>query len=136
MRVQAPVLAARVLKGTIAVERCRRLSDQGQHRDPAGQRLPEARHGVQAAAAGRRRHHTDPGAAATVAICHCGSGEFMFGQHRGDVVAEVRRIVEILDVGAVHTEDVRDPVRGQLTDDVVHHPVRLAHVPPTSVLCQ
>ena len=43
----------------------------------------------------------------------------MFGQHRGDVIAKERGVVQILDVGAVDTEDVADTNRREVLDDVV-----------------
>ena len=46
----------------------------------------------------------------------------MLGQHRREVRAEESRVVEILDVRPVHTEDVADPRRRQVVDDVVDHP--------------
>ena len=55
----------------------------------------------------------------------------MLGQHGGDVVVEVRGIVEILDVRAVDAEDVLDPGRRQIADDVVDHPMGSGH----SVTC-
>ena len=55
----------------------------------------------------------------------------MLGQDGGDVVVEVRGIVEILDVRAVDAEDVLDSGRRQIADDVVDHPMRSGH----SVTC-
>ena len=52
----------------------------------------------------------------------------MLGQHRGDPGPEMRRVVEILDVGAVHTEDVVDSDCRESVDDVVDHPVLPRHV--------
>ena len=43
----------------------------------------------------------------------------MLGQYRGEVVTEVRGVVEVLDVGAVDTEDVIDTTRRQIPDDVI-----------------
>ena len=47
----------------------------------------------------------------------------MFGQHRGDSGVEVGRVVQILDVGAVHSENVVDADCREAFDDVVDHPV-------------
>ena len=47
----------------------------------------------------------------------------MLGQDGGDVVAEVRGIVEILDVRTVDAEDVFDAGRRQIADDVVDNPM-------------
>jgi hypothetical protein len=47
----------------------------------------------------------------------------MFGQDGGDVVAEVRGVVEILDVGAVDAEDVLDSGCRQIADYVVDDPM-------------
>jgi len=47
----------------------------------------------------------------------------VLGQHRGDCGLEVRRVVEILDVGAVHSEDVADSKCREAFDDVVDHPL-------------
>ena len=55
----------------------------------------------------------------------------MLGQYGGDVVVEVRGIVEILDVRAVDAEDVLDSGRRQIADDVVDHPMCSCH----SVTC-
>ena len=51
----------------------------------------------------------------------------MLGQYRGDVVVEVRGIVEILDVRAVDAENVFDAGRRQIADDVVDNPMRSGH---------
>ena len=47
----------------------------------------------------------------------------MLGQDGGDVVAEVRGVVEILDVRTVDAEDVFHSGRRQIADDVVDHPM-------------
>ena len=75
---------------------------------------PSPGNGVQAAAARGRGHHAQPGAAAAVTVGHRGRGELVLGQHRGDVVAEVRGVVEILDVGTVDAEDVVDAARREI----------------------
>ncbi|BBZ18416.1 hypothetical protein MGAD_27510 [Mycolicibacterium gadium] len=43
----------------------------------------------------------------------------MLGQHRGDVSAVERSVVQILDIRAVDAEDVIDPHRREIRDDVV-----------------
>jgi len=63
---------------------------------------------IQRTATRGSRHHTQPGPAAAVAIGHRGGGKLMLGQNRGDIGPEMRGVVQILDVGAVHTEDVID----------------------------
>ena len=55
----------------------------------------------------------------------------MLGQYRGDVIVEVRGIVEILDVRAVDAEDVFDAGRRQIADNMVDNPMRSGH----SVTC-
>ena len=47
----------------------------------------------------------------------------MLGQDGGDVIVEVRGVVEILDVGAVDAEDVLDTGCRQIADDVVDNPM-------------
>ena len=51
----------------------------------------------------------------------------MLGQNGGDVVAEIRGIVEILDVRAVHPEDVLDSGRRQIADNMVDHSPCFGH---------
>nr|WP_232022181.1 hypothetical protein [Mycobacterium basiliense] len=46
----------------------------------------------------------------------------MFGQHRGDRRLKVRGVVEIFDVGAVHTKDVVDSNCREVVDNVVVPP--------------
>ena len=127
LAVQCTVSAAGVLEGAAAVERRRRLADQRQHRNPAGQRLTQAGNGIQTATARSRGDDAQTGAAAAVAVGHRRRGELVLGQYGGDVVVEVRGIVEILDVGAVDAEDVFDAGRRQIADDVVDNPMRSGH---------
>ena len=47
----------------------------------------------------------------------------MLGQDCGDVVAEVRGVVEILDVRTVDAEDVFHSGRREIADDVVDNPI-------------
>jgi hypothetical protein len=47
----------------------------------------------------------------------------VLGEYCGDVVAEVRRVVEILDVGAVNAEDVANSFGRQNSDDVIDDPI-------------
>ena len=51
----------------------------------------------------------------------------MLGQDGGDVVAEVRGVVEILDVRTVDAEDVFHSGRRQIADYVVDHPMSFGH---------
>ena len=103
---------------------------------PTCQRLPQARNKVQRAAAGSRRHdsYSGPeagahsGSAAAVSVGHRGGRKLVLGQHRGHVRPEVRRVVEILDVGTVHTEDVVDSDFREVLDDVIDHPVLSGHL--------
>ena len=74
--------------------------------------------------------HAEPGAAAAVAVGHCGGGELVLGQHRGDVVTEERGVVEVLDIGAVDTEDEVDAARRKVLDDVVDNPMPVRHFSP------
>jgi hypothetical protein len=99
----------------------RRLTDQGEHRHPAGQRLRQARNDVQRGPTGTRHHHTEAGAAAAVPGCHCGRGELVLGRHRGDFSTEVCGIEQILDVGAVDAEDMAHPAAGQVSKDMVRN---------------
>ena len=48
----------------------------------------------------------------------------MLGQYRSDLGVEVRGVVEVFDVGAVDTEEVRDTDVCQTIDDVIHNAVR------------
>jgi hypothetical protein len=52
----------------------------------------------------------------------------VLGQHRGELGPEVRGVVQILDVGAVDTENVIHPERREVSDDVIDHPVLAEHV--------
>ena len=54
----------------------------------------------------------------------------MLGQHRGDVVAEEGGVVEVLDIGAVDTEDVVDATRREVRDDVIDNPMPVRHISP------
>ena len=130
--VQRAVAAAGVLEGAATVERGRRLADQRQYRHAAGERLAQPRHGVQAPAARGRGHDAEPGTAAAVAVGHGRGGELVFGQHRGDVVTEERGVVEVLDIGAVDTEDEVDATRRKVFDDVVNNPMPTGHISPAS----
>ena len=56
----------------------------------------------------------------------------MLGQHRGDSGVEVGRVVQILDIGAVHSEDVVDSDCREVFDDVVDHPVLSWHAVNTT----
>ncbi len=51
----------------------------------------------------------------------------MLGQDRGDVVAEERRVIEVLYVRAVDAEDVVHSGLRQMADDVVDHPMPFGH---------
>ena len=54
----------------------------------------------------------------------------MLGQYRGDVVTEERGVVEVLDIGAVDTEDVIDTTRRQIPDDVIDNTMSACHSSP------
>jgi hypothetical protein len=56
----------------------------------------------------------------------------LLGKHRGDITAEMRRIVEILDVGTIHPEDMLNPHASKVIDDMIDHPVR-THPPAVSL---
>src|SRR5690606_6184948 len=77
--------------------------------------------------AGGGGHHAEAGAAAAVPIGHGRGGELVLGQHRGDIGAEMRCVVEVFDVGAVDAEDVADAARREVLDDVVDHPLPVGH---------
>src|SRR4029079_4938919 len=130
--VQCAIAAAGVLEGTPAVERGGWLADQRQHRYPARERLAEPRHGVQATAARGRGHHAKPGAAAAIPVGHRGSGELVLGQDCGDVVTKERGVIEVLDVGAVHTEDVADAPRLEIPYEVIDNTMPSGHISPAS----
>ena len=59
----------------------------------------------------------------------------MFGQNGGDVVAKVGGVVDILDVGAVDAEDVLDPRRRKISDDVINNPADHSLILSHSLTC-
>ncbi|CAG7092288.1 hypothetical protein PICSAR192_02719 [Mycobacterium avium subsp. paratuberculosis] len=126
--VQRSVGAAGVLEAAPAVQRGGGLADQRQHRHPAGERLAESGHEIQRSAARGRGHHPESRSASAVSVGHRGGGELVLGQHRGELRPEMRRVVEVLDVGAVHREEVVGSDRREVADDVVDHPVPSEHV--------
>ncbi len=65
--------------------------------------------------------------AAAVPVSDGRGGELVLGQHRGDVGPQVRRVVQILDIGAVHTKEGAEADRCETVDDAVDHPPLNGH---------
>ena len=117
------VRAAGVLEAALAVHRGGGLADQREHRNPARKRLAQPGDEVQRAPPDVATTTPRPAplrlypSAIVAAENSClASTALMPG-------VEVRGVVHVLDVGAVHAEDVVDSDCRQVPDDVVDHPV-------------
>jgi hypothetical protein len=107
------------------------LTDQGQHRYPAGERFTKSWNKIERSPTGRRGNHTQTHAAAAVTISHRRGGKLMLGQHGRDVRPEICGVVKVLDVGTVDAEDVLHPGTREVPHDVVDHPVLSRHIRDT-----
>ncbi len=115
--------SAGVLERAVALQEGRRLPDQCEDRHPRSERFGKSGDQIHRATARGRRDHAESAGGTGVTVGHGGRGELVFGDHPGHVVRRVEdRVVEVLDVGAVHSEDVSHPQCRNRSHQIVHGP--------------